>query len=123
MTRPCRPEARRAVRLFKQTERPADPSAGRGLERNKTTGFVPPCFCGSPKPLGFEHEASGTLARAGGAEVGILRELSLVEYLGFTLKVAQLDDSSPRGQEQGCWAQAHREGPSGPILKVFFWGL
>lgn len=76
-----------------------------------------------PKPLGFRHEASGTLARAGGAEVGILRELSLVEYLGFTLKVAQLEATHPQRTRAGVLGpRAHRRGPSGPILKVFFSG-
>lgn len=76
-----------------------------------------------PKPLGFRHEASGTLARAGGAEVGILRELSLVEYLGFTLKVAQLEGTHPQRTRAGVLGpRAHRRCPSGPILKVFFSG-
>ena len=87
--------------------------------RNKPPGFCFVLFSADPpRPLGFRHQASRTLAGAGGAEVGILRELRLMEYLGFTLKVARLEATHPQRTRAGSWAPE----PTGdaPLALLFF---
>ena len=60
--------------------------------KSKCTGFYFILFSGDPpKPLGFRHQASGTLARAEDAEVGVLGKWSLMEDLGFTLEMRRVE--------------------------------
>lgn len=83
--------------------RPSRHQCGQGLEAGTSpVGFVSSCFLRTHlNPLALDTKPAEPSPGLGVQRGSILRELSLMEYLGFTLKVARLEATHPQRTRAG----------------------